>query len=60
MLPLQDKDRSVVRVLLKSGCCSRCVLRFCCVGLQVPYRQPSKVHKYTGLKGKAYGCSAIT
>ncbi|XP_039594216.1 putative tRNA pseudouridine synthase Pus10 [Polypterus senegalus] len=43
MLPLQDKDRSVVQVLLKSGCCSRCVLRFCFVGLQVPYRQPSKV-----------------
>ncbi|RXM28936.1 putative tRNA pseudouridine synthase Pus10 [Acipenser ruthenus] len=39
---LKEKDRPVVRVLLNAGCCPRCVLRFCCVGLQSTYRQSYK------------------
>ncbi|KAJ8365859.1 hypothetical protein SKAU_G00146900 [Synaphobranchus kaupii] len=39
MLPLKIKDRPIVRALLAAGCCARCVLRFCCVGLQSAYRQ---------------------
>ncbi|XP_064172380.1 putative tRNA pseudouridine synthase Pus10 isoform X2 [Anguilla rostrata] len=39
MLPLKTKDRPIVRALLAAGCCARCVLRFCCVGLQSAYRQ---------------------
>ncbi|XP_041108951.1 putative tRNA pseudouridine synthase Pus10 [Polyodon spathula] len=39
---LKEKDKPVVRVLLNAGCCPRCVLRFCCVGLQSTYRQSYK------------------
>ncbi|KAG9350548.1 hypothetical protein JZ751_026914 [Albula glossodonta] len=40
MLPLKVKDRPIVRTLLAAGCCARCILRFCCIGLQSAYRQP--------------------
>ncbi|XP_030208007.1 tRNA pseudouridine synthase Pus10 [Gadus morhua] len=40
MLPLKEKDKPVVQKLLSSGCCARCVLRFCCVLVQSLYRQP--------------------
>ncbi|TNN31246.1 putative tRNA pseudouridine synthase Pus10 [Liparis tanakae] len=40
MLPLKEKDKPIVRKLLSSGCCARCVLRFCCVTLQAAYRKP--------------------
>uniref|UniRef100_W5NGV8 tRNA pseudouridine synthase Pus10 n=1 Tax=Lepisosteus oculatus TaxID=7918 RepID=W5NGV8_LEPOC len=43
MLPLKEKDRTIVQTLLKAGCCPRCVLRFCCVGLQSAYRQPYQI-----------------
>ncbi|KAJ8264262.1 hypothetical protein GJAV_G00147130 [Gymnothorax javanicus] len=39
MLPLKTKDRPIVRALLDAGCCARCVLRFCCIGLQSAYCQ---------------------
>ncbi|XP_036411211.1 putative tRNA pseudouridine synthase Pus10 [Megalops cyprinoides] len=39
MLPLKVKDRPIVRALLSAGCCARCILRFCCIGLQSAYRQ---------------------
>ncbi|KAM8878467.1 tRNA pseudouridine synthase Pus10 isoform 2-T2 [Spinachia spinachia] len=40
MLPLKDGDKPVVRKLLSSGCCARCVLRFCCISVQAAYRKP--------------------
>nr|XP_040043610.1 putative tRNA pseudouridine synthase Pus10 isoform X1 [Gasterosteus aculeatus aculeatus] len=40
MLPLKDGDKPVVHKLLSSGCCARCVLRFCCVSVQAAYRKP--------------------
>ncbi|XP_037545928.1 putative tRNA pseudouridine synthase Pus10 [Nematolebias whitei] len=40
MLPLKDTDKPIVQKLLSAGCCARCVLRFCCVSVQAPYRQP--------------------
>lgn len=40
MLPLKDKDKALVQKLLSSGCCPRCVLRFCCVSVQSAYRRP--------------------
>ncbi|KAI1896849.1 hypothetical protein AGOR_G00099090 [Albula goreensis] len=40
MLPLKVKDRPIVCTLLAAGCCARCILRFCCIGLQSAYRQP--------------------
>ncbi|XP_056267030.1 tRNA pseudouridine synthase Pus10-like [Pseudoliparis swirei] len=40
MLPLKEKDKPIIRKLLSSGCCARCVLRFCCVTLQAAYRKP--------------------
>uniref|UniRef100_A0A4W3GE91 Uncharacterized protein n=1 Tax=Callorhinchus milii TaxID=7868 RepID=A0A4W3GE91_CALMI len=43
MLPLKEKDRAVVRMLLSAGCCPRCVLRFCFVGTQTLYRLSCKV-----------------
>jgi hypothetical protein len=43
MLPLKEKDKPVVQKLLSSGCCARCVLRFCCVLVQSLYRQPVQV-----------------
>ncbi|XP_078146873.1 tRNA pseudouridine synthase Pus10 isoform X2 [Centroberyx gerrardi] len=39
MLPLKEKDKPLVQKLLSAGCCARCVLRFCCVGVQAAYRQ---------------------
>ncbi|KAM3842518.1 tRNA pseudouridine synthase Pus10 [Diretmus argenteus] len=39
MLPLKEKDKPIVQKLLSAGCCARCVLRFCCVGVQAAYRQ---------------------
>uniref|UniRef100_A0A674BF08 tRNA pseudouridine synthase Pus10 n=1 Tax=Salmo trutta TaxID=8032 RepID=A0A674BF08_SALTR len=39
MLPLKEKDRPIVKKLLEAGCCARCVLRFCCLGVQSAYRQ---------------------
>ncbi|XP_056136959.1 putative tRNA pseudouridine synthase Pus10 [Lampris incognitus] len=40
MLPLKEKDKPLVQKLLSAGCCARCVLRFCCIGVQAAYRQP--------------------
>ncbi|XP_032881048.1 tRNA pseudouridine synthase Pus10 isoform X3 [Amblyraja radiata] len=42
MFPLLEKDKAVVRALLKAGSCPRCVLRFCCVGNQASYKLSSK------------------
>lgn len=42
MLPLLEKDKIVVRALLKAGSCPRCVLRFCCVGNPASYKLSSK------------------
>uniref|UniRef100_A0A3Q2Y4D9 tRNA pseudouridine(55) synthase n=1 Tax=Hippocampus comes TaxID=109280 RepID=A0A3Q2Y4D9_HIPCM len=38
MLPLKEKDKAIVGKLLASGCCARCVLRFCCIGVPDAYR----------------------
>lgn len=40
MLRLKEKDKPIVLKLLSSGCCARCVLRFCCVSVQAAYRKP--------------------
>uniref|UniRef100_A0A665TGH4 tRNA pseudouridine synthase Pus10 n=1 Tax=Echeneis naucrates TaxID=173247 RepID=A0A665TGH4_ECHNA len=40
MLPLTQKDQPIVQKLLSAGCCSRCILRFCCVRVQSAYRRP--------------------
>ncbi|XP_068451707.1 tRNA pseudouridine synthase Pus10 [Clinocottus analis] len=40
MLRLKEKDKPIVQKLLSSGCCARCVLRFCCVSVQAAYRKP--------------------
>ncbi|KAM4772264.1 tRNA pseudouridine synthase Pus10 [Rhinophrynus dorsalis] len=42
MLPIEEKYRSVAKVLMSSGTCPRCVLRFCCVEFPTPYRLPYK------------------
>ncbi|XP_029706287.1 tRNA pseudouridine synthase Pus10 isoform X3 [Takifugu rubripes] len=42
MLPLKEKDKPVVQKLLAAGCCSRCVLRFCCTSVQAAFRQPEQ------------------
>ncbi|XP_077574279.1 tRNA pseudouridine synthase Pus10 isoform X1 [Stigmatopora nigra] len=39
MLPLKEKDKVIIKKLLTSGCCARCVLRFCCIGVPDAYRQ---------------------
>ncbi|KAM4611487.1 tRNA pseudouridine synthase Pus10 [Polymixia lowei] len=39
MLPLKEKDKPLVQKLLSAGCCARCVLRFCSVGVQSAYRK---------------------
>lgn len=44
MLPLKEKDKPVVQKLLVAGCCSRCVLRFCCTSVQAAFRQPEQVN----------------
>uniref|UniRef100_A0A665TNC6 tRNA pseudouridine synthase Pus10 n=1 Tax=Echeneis naucrates TaxID=173247 RepID=A0A665TNC6_ECHNA len=41
MLPLTQKDQPIVQKLLSAGCCSRCILRFCCVRVQSAYRRPN-------------------
>lgn len=46
MLPLRENDKALVQKLLSSGCCPRCVLRFCCVSVQLAYkRQPQEILK---------------
>ncbi|XP_066033979.1 tRNA pseudouridine synthase Pus10 isoform X2 [Chamaea fasciata] len=42
MSSLAEKDRPIVQLLLNTGTCPRCVLRFCCVGSQMLYRHPHK------------------
>ncbi|XP_035752858.1 tRNA pseudouridine synthase Pus10 isoform X1 [Egretta garzetta] len=42
MSSLTEKDRPIVQLLLSSGTCPRCILRFCCVGSQTLYRRPYK------------------
>ncbi|XP_008945846.1 PREDICTED: putative tRNA pseudouridine synthase Pus10 [Merops nubicus] len=42
MPSLTEKDRPVVQLLLSTGTCPRCILRFCCVGSQALYRRPYK------------------
>ncbi|XP_062303940.1 putative tRNA pseudouridine synthase Pus10 [Osmerus eperlanus] len=39
MVPLKEKDGPIVKNLLAAGCCARCVLRFCCIGVPSAYRQ---------------------
>lgn len=67
MLPLKEKDRALVQKLLAAGCCARCVLRFCCVGVQAAYRRPEQVslllltHTHTPSRlHRAPGCSSHT
>uniref|UniRef100_A0A7N5ZXQ1 tRNA pseudouridine synthase Pus10 n=1 Tax=Anabas testudineus TaxID=64144 RepID=A0A7N5ZXQ1_ANATE len=43
MLPLKEKDKPIIQKLLSSGCCARCILRFCCVSVQAAYRQLQQV-----------------
>ncbi|XP_057700515.1 putative tRNA pseudouridine synthase Pus10 isoform X2 [Corythoichthys intestinalis] len=38
MLPLKEKDKIIIKKLLTSGCCARCVLRFCCISVPDAYR----------------------
>ncbi|XP_062400205.1 putative tRNA pseudouridine synthase Pus10 [Sardina pilchardus] len=38
MLSLKEKDGPIIQKLLEAGCCSRCILRFCCIGTQSAYR----------------------
>ncbi|KAM3624573.1 uncharacterized protein V6R79_025059 [Siganus canaliculatus] len=40
MLPLKEKDKPIIQKLLTAGCCTRCILRFCCVSVQSAYRRP--------------------
>ncbi|XP_065691790.1 tRNA pseudouridine synthase Pus10 [Patagioenas fasciata] len=40
MSSLTEKDRPIVQLLLNTGTCPRCILRFCCVGSQTLYRRP--------------------
>ncbi|KAG9484270.1 hypothetical protein GDO78_009926 [Eleutherodactylus coqui] len=42
MLVIEEKYRPVAELLLPSGTCPRCVLRFCCVGSHAPYQLPYK------------------
>ncbi|XP_010573142.1 PREDICTED: putative tRNA pseudouridine synthase Pus10 isoform X2 [Haliaeetus leucocephalus] len=42
MSSLTEKDRPIVQLLLNTGTCPRCILRFCCVGSQTLYRHPYK------------------
>ncbi|NWZ32945.1 PUS10 synthase, partial [Brachypodius atriceps] len=42
MSSLTEKDRPIVQLLLNTGTCPRCILRFCCVGSQMLYRHPHK------------------
>ncbi|KAG9328065.1 hypothetical protein JZ751_016655, partial [Albula glossodonta] len=47
MLPLKVKDRPIVRTLLAAGCCARCILRFCCIGLQSAAEESDKSNDAT-------------
>uniref|UniRef100_A0A8C5T5Y0 tRNA pseudouridine synthase Pus10 n=1 Tax=Malurus cyaneus samueli TaxID=2593467 RepID=A0A8C5T5Y0_9PASS len=40
MSSLTEKDRPIVQLLLNTGTCPRCILRFCSVGSQMLYRHP--------------------
>ncbi|XP_073528483.1 tRNA pseudouridine synthase Pus10 isoform X4 [Phyllobates terribilis] len=40
MLLIEEKYKPVAELLLSSGTCPRCVLRFCSVGSPAPYRLP--------------------
>ncbi|XP_039914165.1 tRNA pseudouridine synthase Pus10 isoform X1 [Hirundo rustica] len=40
MSSLTEKDRPIAQLLLNTGTCPRCILRFCCVGSQMLYRHP--------------------
>ncbi|KAM7419862.1 hypothetical protein PAMA_016799 [Pampus argenteus] len=40
MLPLKEKDKSIIQKLLTAGCCARCILRFCCISVHAAYRRP--------------------
>ncbi|XP_054036042.1 tRNA pseudouridine synthase Pus10 isoform X2 [Dryobates pubescens] len=40
MSSLTEKDRPIVQLLLNTGTCPRCILRFCRVGSQTLYRHP--------------------
>ncbi|XP_071996682.1 tRNA pseudouridine synthase Pus10 isoform X2 [Engystomops pustulosus] len=42
MLLIEEKYKSIAKLLLSSGTCPRCVLRFCCVGSSASYRLPYK------------------
>ncbi|NWR80206.1 PUS10 synthase, partial [Centropus unirufus] len=42
MSSLTEKDSPVVQLLMTTGTCPRCILRFCCVGSQALYRRPYK------------------
>ncbi|NXC17427.1 PUS10 synthase, partial [Corythaeola cristata] len=42
MSSLTEKDRPIVQLLLNTGTCPRCILRFCCVTSQALYRRPYK------------------
>ncbi|NP_001085415.1 tRNA pseudouridine synthase Pus10 [Xenopus laevis] len=55
MLLIEEKYRSVAQVLLSSGTCSRCVLRFCCVGSPANYRLPCKEVTYELQKYLSHG-----
>ncbi|XP_077425918.1 tRNA pseudouridine synthase Pus10 isoform X2 [Vanacampus margaritifer] len=56
MLPLKEKDKVIIRKLLASGCCARCVLRFCCIGVPDAYRHTRQetlrqLHAFIGAAG---------
>uniref|UniRef100_A0A672TP44 tRNA pseudouridine synthase Pus10 n=1 Tax=Strigops habroptila TaxID=2489341 RepID=A0A672TP44_STRHB len=42
MSSLTEKDRPIVQLLLNTGTCPRCILRFCSVGSQMLYRHSYK------------------
>ncbi|KFR16960.1 Putative tRNA pseudouridine synthase Pus10, partial [Opisthocomus hoazin] len=42
MSSLTEKDRPIVQLLLNTGTCPRCILRFCSVGSQTLYRRSYK------------------
>ncbi|XP_043910962.1 tRNA pseudouridine synthase Pus10 isoform X2 [Protopterus annectens] len=60
MLLLHEKYKPVVRVLLKAGCCCRCVLRFCCVGQQDPYKLPYEVCEKVNSAGYEFDSVAFS
>ncbi|XP_063085535.1 tRNA pseudouridine synthase Pus10 isoform X2 [Cavia porcellus] len=42
MFPLSEENKYVAQVLLNTGTCPRCILRFCGVDFHAPYRLPYK------------------